>query len=66
MVEKHRSAEGGDQDHLILLRMLEDARQLCFSPDALLVGQYQHLHGRIAALVEQTLPIATASERRPS
>jgi hypothetical protein len=37
--------------------MLADAETLCGTGDALLVGQYRHLRGRIAALVELTAPI---------
>jgi hypothetical protein len=45
------------RDHLILSRMLADADSLCGTPDALLAGQFRHLRGRIAALVELTMPI---------
>lgn len=44
-------------EHLILVRMLADAKNLCGTGDALLCGQYRHLYGRIAALVELTTPI---------
>jgi len=37
--------------------MLADAESLCSTRDALLAGQYRFLRGRIAALVELTLPI---------
>lgn len=40
------------RDELALLRRIEaQARHLLDSPDALMVGQYQHLHGRIRALI---------------
>ncbi|MGA8653303.1 MAG: hypothetical protein WB677_22300 [Xanthobacteraceae bacterium] len=45
------------RDHLILSRMLADAESLCSTRDALLAGQYRHLRGRIAALVELTMPL---------
>jgi hypothetical protein len=37
--------------------MLADAEGLCSTRDALLAGQYRFLRGRIAALVELTMPI---------
>lgn len=49
-----------DHDHVILARMLADAERLCGTRDALMVGQYKHLHGRIAALVEITRPMQEA------
>jgi hypothetical protein len=45
------------RDYQILSRMLSDAESLCHTQDALLVGQYCHLRGRIAALVELMAPI---------
>jgi len=45
---------------VILARMLADAERLCGTRDALMVGQYKHLHGRIAALVEITRPTQEA------
>lgn len=45
------------RDRLILSRMLADADVLCGTRDALLVGQYRFLRGRIAALIELTTPI---------
>ncbi|MDB5362618.1 MAG: hypothetical protein JWO51_3915 [Rhodospirillales bacterium] len=53
-----------ERDYQILSRMLSDAESLCRTQDALLVGQYSHLHGRIAALVELTAPIE-GDEARP-
>jgi hypothetical protein len=66
MPEKHRSSESGESDHVILLRMLEDAKRLCLTGDALLVGQYHHLQGRIAALLEVTSPTTPPAEKLPS
>ncbi len=40
------------QEELALLRRIEtQARALLDSPDALMSGQYRHLHGRITALI---------------
>ena len=52
-----KSADAAVRDHLILSRMLADAESLCSTRDALLAGQYRFLRGRIAALVELTMPI---------
>ena len=41
----------------IVLEALADAEVLCGTRDALLAGQYHHLRGRIAALIELTVPI---------
>jgi hypothetical protein len=38
-------------DDLILKEMMERADRLCESGDALLRGQYEHLRGRIQALL---------------
>ena len=51
------AADAAVRDHLILSRMLADAESLCSTRDALLAGQYRFLRGRIAALVELTMPI---------
>jgi hypothetical protein len=47
-------SDPADRDHMILARMLADAERLCGTCDALMAGQYKHLRGRIAALVEMT------------
>jgi hypothetical protein len=39
-------------DDAILAEMLRQSERLCESTDALLVGQYRHLHDRIRALIE--------------
>jgi len=44
------------RDHRILSRMLADADALCQCGDALLAGQYRHLRGRIAALLDINFP----------
>ena len=51
------AADQTARDHRILSRMLVDADELCGSADALLVGQYRHLRGRIAALIDITTPV---------
>lgn len=50
------AADQTARDHRILSRMLADADVLCASSDALLVGQYRHLRGRIVALLDITIP----------
>ena len=54
MTNTRDAADATAREHLILLRMLADAEGLCSTRDALLAGQYRHLCGRIAALVELT------------
>ncbi len=46
-------------DDTILRAMLEQARQLCQTDDALMKGQYEHLLARVDAL----LALRTLSER---
>jgi hypothetical protein len=58
------AADADVRDHLILSRMLADAESLCGTRDELLAGQYRFLRGRIAALLELTMPIG-ADERGP-
>lgn len=53
-----------ERDYVILSRMLSDAESLCRTQDALLVGQYCHLRGRIAALIELMAPVE-GDEARP-
>lgn len=57
MRNAYDAADAAARDHLILSRMLADAEVLCGTRDALLAGQYHHLRGRIAALIELTVPI---------
>jgi len=47
-----------DADTATLRRMLAEAEHLCKTGDALMLGQYQHLRGRISALIELRLPSA--------
>jgi len=52
------TADAIGRDYATLSRMLADADTLCGTNDALLAGQYRHLRGRIAALLELALPAA--------
>ena len=45
-----KGSDRGDSD--ILASMLEGADLLCKTNDALIRGQYEHLRGRIRALLE--------------
>lgn len=51
------AADAIGRDCATLSRMLADAETLCGTHDALLAGQYRHLRGRIAALLDLTLPV---------
>ncbi len=51
------AADQTARDHRILTRMLAEADELCGTGDALLAGQYRHLRGRIAALLDLTMPV---------
>jgi hypothetical protein len=51
------AAETAARERRILTRMLADCDELCTTGDALLVGQYLHLRGRIAALLDITTPL---------
>ena len=57
------SADQTAHDYQILSRMLADADDLCGSGDAFLVGQYHHLRGRIAALLDITIPAGDTETR---
>ncbi|PWB61059.1 MAG: hypothetical protein C3F17_13590 [Bradyrhizobiaceae bacterium] len=60
-METDRSAaDTAAREHRILTRMLADCDDLCRSGDMLLSAQYRHLRGRIAALVELTIPLREA------
>lgn len=54
------AANATGRDYATLSRMLADAETLCGTHDALLAGQYRHLRGRIAALLELALPADAA------
>lgn len=46
------AADAAPREYRILKRMLADCDDLCRTGDPLLAGQYRHLYGRIAALLE--------------
>jgi len=50
------AADQAARDQRILSRMLAEADELCDTSDALLAGQYRYLRGRIAALLDLTMP----------
>lgn len=45
-----------EREHVVLTRMMADADRLCQTDDPFMLGQYRHLRGRVAALVEMTRP----------
>ncbi len=57
MKNNYDAADADIREYRILARMLADADVLCNTSDGLLSGQYRYLRGRIAALVELTVPI---------
>lgn len=58
MGEDRRHESRPEDEHAILIRMLADAERLCSTTDPLLCGQAAQLRGRIAAMIEITLPPA--------
>jgi hypothetical protein len=50
------SADPAETEYIILKRMMADADKLCRTDDAFMLGQYRHLRGRVAALIEMTRP----------
>jgi len=50
------SIEPMEQEHIVLTRILAEADRLCRTEDPFMLGQYRHLRGRVAALVEMTRP----------
>jgi hypothetical protein len=45
-----------ETEYIILKRIMTDADKLCRTDDAFMLGQYRHLRGRVAALIEMTRP----------
>ena len=45
-----------ETEYIILKRIMADADKLCRTEDAFMLGQYRHLRGRVAALIEMTRP----------
>jgi hypothetical protein len=50
------SVDPMESEYLILKRIMADADKLCRTDDAFMLGQYRHLRGRVAALIEMTRP----------
>jgi hypothetical protein len=50
------SVDPTETEYIILKRMMADADKLCRTDDAFMLGQYRHLRGRVAALIEMTRP----------
>jgi hypothetical protein len=48
-----------ERDYVVLSRMMSDAERLCRTDDLFMIGQYLHLRGRVAALIELTRPAKT-------
>ena len=56
MRTSENSIDPMERDHVVLTRMMSDAERLCRSDDPFMLGQYRHLRGRVAALIEMTRP----------
>ena len=56
MRTSENSIDPMERDHIVLTRMMSDAERLCRSDDPFMLGQYRHLRGRVAALIEMTRP----------
>ena len=50
------SVDPMETEYIILKRIMTDADKLCRTDDAFMLGQYRHLRGRVAALIEMTRP----------
>lgn len=50
------SVDSTETEYIILKRIMADADKLCRTDDAFMLGQYRHLRGRVAALIEMTRP----------
>lgn len=50
------SVDPMESEYIILKRIMADADKLCRTDDAFMLGQYRHLRGRVAALIEMTRP----------
>jgi hypothetical protein len=63
------SVDTMEQDFVVLSRIMQDAERLCRTDDPFMLGQYRHLRGRVAALIEMTRPpktVRTATVRNAS
>ena len=61
-LEKFSSASDEDEN-ATLSHMLAAAERLCKTDDAFMQGQYQHLRGRICALIELHLAVGRQQEK---
>jgi hypothetical protein len=52
-----------EDENATLSYMLAAADRLCKTDDAFMQGQYQHLRGRICALIELRLAVANQQEK---
>jgi hypothetical protein len=50
------SVDPVETEYIILKRIMADADKLCRTDDTFMLGQYRHLRGRVAALIEMTRP----------
>jgi hypothetical protein len=50
------SSNPAESEYIVLKRIMADADKLCRTDDAFMLGQYRHLRGRVAALIEMTRP----------
>jgi hypothetical protein len=50
------SVDPTETEYIVLKRIMADADKLCRTDDAFMLGQYRHLRGRVAALIEMTRP----------
>lgn len=50
------AVEPMERDFVVLMRIMSDAERLCRTDDPFMLGQYRHLRGRVAALIEMTRP----------
>jgi hypothetical protein len=64
MTTEKFTSPSNDAEGAILGDMLTAAELLCKTDDALLLGQYQHLRGRICALIELRLALVSGSRLR--
>lgn len=59
MKAPENSVDTMEDDFVVLSRMMSDAERLCRTQDPFMLGQYRHLRGRVAALIEMTRPPKT-------
>ena len=59
MKASDESTDPMERDFVVLTRIMQDAERLCRTDDPFMLGQYRHLRGRVAALIEMTRPPRT-------